>query len=140
MIGAGAGAIGIPLLRALPRNFGTTMAKNALSGGVIGATSDSDNRVRGAMIGALAGAGGVPLALKAVEKTNLRDINLDEITSSNLDANKENLCRAKSANFVINSANLSANEANFRGTDETNLKQTQIQTLRQKKKLTKVQI
>ena len=140
MIGAGAGAIGIPLLRALPHNFKTTMAKNALSGGVIGATSDSDNRVRGAMIGALAGAGGVPLALKAVEKTNLRDINLDEITSSNLDANKENLRRAKSANFVTNSANLSANEANFRGTDETNLKQTQIQTLRQKKKLTKVQI
>ena len=140
MIGAGAGAIGIPLLRALPRNFGTTMAKNALSGGVIGATSDSDNRVRGAIVGALAGAGGVPLALKAVEKTNLRDINLDEITSSNLDANKENLRRAKSANFVTNSANLSANEANFRGTDETNLKQTQIQTLRQKKKLTKVQI
>ena len=140
LIGAGAGAIGIPLLRALPRNFGTTMAKNALSGGVIGATSDSDNRVRGAIVGALAGAGGVPLALKAVEKTNLRDINLDEITSSNLDANKENLRRAKSANFVTNSANLSANEANFRGTDETNLKQTQIQTLRQKKKLTKVQI
>ena len=67
LIGAGAGAIGIPLLRALPRNFTTTMAKNALSGGVIGATSDSDNRVRGAMIGALAGAGGVPLALKTVE-------------------------------------------------------------------------
>ena len=68
MIGAGAGAIGIPLLRALPHNFKTTMAKNALSGGVIGATSDSDNRVRGAMIGALAGAGGVPLALKVAGK------------------------------------------------------------------------
>ena len=54
MIGAGAGAIGIPLLRALPHNFQTTVIKNALSGGVIGATSDSDNRVRGAMIGALA--------------------------------------------------------------------------------------
>ena len=67
LIGAGAGAIGIPLLRALPRNFTTTMAKNALSGGVIGATSDSDNRMRGAIVGALAGAGGVPLALKAVE-------------------------------------------------------------------------
>ena len=67
LIGAGAGAIGIPLLRAFPHNFTTTMAKNALSGGVIGATSDSDNRVRGAMIGALAGAGGVPLALKTVE-------------------------------------------------------------------------
>ena len=67
LIGAGAGAIGIPLLRALPHNFTTTMTKNALSGGVIGATSDSDNRVRGAMIGALAGAGGVPLALKTVE-------------------------------------------------------------------------
>ena len=85
LIGAGAGAIGIPLLRALPRNFTATMAKNALSGGVIGATSDSDNRVRGAMIGALAGAGGVPLALKAVEKLgakanynqNLREAMLD---------------------------------------------------------------
>ena len=85
MIGAGAGAIGIPLLRALPHNFKTTMAKNALSGGVIGATSDSDNRVRGAMIGALAGAGGVPLALKAAEKLgakanynqNLREAMLD---------------------------------------------------------------
>ena len=85
MIGAGAGAIGIPLLRALPHNFKTTMAKNALSGGVIGATSDSDNRVRGAMIGALAGAGGVPLALKVAEKLgakanynqNLREAMLD---------------------------------------------------------------
>ena len=85
MIGAGAGAIGIPLLRALPHNFTTTMAKNALSGGVIGATSDSDNRVRGAMIGALAGAGGVPLALKVAEKLgakanynqNLREAMLD---------------------------------------------------------------
>ena len=85
MIGAGAGAIGIPLLRALPHNFQTTMAKNALSGGVIGATSDSDNRVRGVMIGALAGAGGVPLALKAAEKLgakanynqNLREAMLD---------------------------------------------------------------
>ena len=85
MIGAGAGAIGIPLLRALPHNFTTTMTKNALSGGVIGATSDSDNRVRGAMIGALAGAGGVPLALKAAEKLgakanynqNLRQAMLD---------------------------------------------------------------
>ena len=85
MIGAGAGAIGIPLLRALPHNFTTTMTKNALSGGVIGATSDSDNRVRGAMIGALAGAGGVPLALKVAEKLgakanynqNLREAMLD---------------------------------------------------------------
>ena len=85
MIGAGAGAIGIPLLRALPHNFKTTMAKNALSGAVIGATSDSDNRVRGAMIGALAGAGGVPLALKAAGKLgakanynqNLREAMLD---------------------------------------------------------------
>jgi len=85
MIGAGAGAIGIPLLRALPHNFKTTMAKNALSGGVIGATSDSDNRVRGAIVGALAGAGGVPLALKAAEKLgakanynqNLRQAMLD---------------------------------------------------------------
>ena len=85
MIGAGAGAIGIPLLRALPHNFKTTMAKNALSGGVIGATSDSDNRVRGAMIGALAGAGGVPLALKVAGKLgakanynqNLREAMLD---------------------------------------------------------------
>ena len=85
MIGAGAGAIGIPLLRALPHNFTTTMTKNALSGGVIGATSDSDNRVRGAMIGALAGAGGVPLALKAAGKLgakasynqNLREAMLD---------------------------------------------------------------
>ena len=85
MIGAGAGAIGIPLLRALPHNFTTTIAKNALSGGVIGATSDSDNRVRGAMIGALAGAGGVPLALKVAEKLgakanynqNLREAMLD---------------------------------------------------------------
>ena len=85
MIGAGAGAIGIPLLRALPHNFKTTMAKNALSGGVIGATSDSDNRVRGAMIGALAGASGVPLALKVAEKLgakanynqNLREAMLD---------------------------------------------------------------
>ena len=84
-LGAGAGAIGIPLLRALPHNFKTTMAKNALSGGVIGATSDSDNRVRGAMIGALAGAGGVPLALKVAEKLgakanynqNLREAMLD---------------------------------------------------------------
>ena len=85
MIGAGAGAIGIPLLRALPHNFQTTVIKNALSGGVIGATSDSDNRVRGAMIGALAGAGGVPLALKAAGKLgakanynqNLREAMLD---------------------------------------------------------------
>jgi len=85
MIGAGAGAIGIPLLRALPHNFTTTMTKNALSGGVIGATSDSDNRVRGAMIGALAGAGGVPLALKVAQKLgakanynqNLREAMLD---------------------------------------------------------------
>ena len=85
MIGAGAGAIGIPLLRALPHNFTTTMTKNALSGGVIGATSDSDNRVRGAMIGALAGAGGVPLALKVAGKLgakanynqNLREAMLD---------------------------------------------------------------
>ena len=85
MIGAGAGAIGIPLLRALPHNFQTTVIKNALSGGVIGATSDSDNRVRGAMIGALAGAGGVPLALKVAEKLgakanynqNLREAMLD---------------------------------------------------------------
>ena len=85
MIGAGAGAIGIPLLRALPHNFKTTMAKNALSGAVIGATSDSDNRVRGAMIGALAGAGGVPLALKVAGKLgakanynqNLREAMLD---------------------------------------------------------------
>ena len=85
MIGAGAGAIGIPLLRALPHNFTTTIAKNALSGGVIGATSDSDNRVRGAMIGALAGAGGVPLALKVAQKLgakanynqNLREAMLD---------------------------------------------------------------
>ena len=85
MIGAGAGAIGIPLLRALPHNFKTTMAKNALSGGVIGATSDSDNRVRGAMIGALAGASGVPLALKVAGKLgakanynqNLREAMLD---------------------------------------------------------------
>ena len=85
MIGAGAGAIGIPLLRALPHNFKTTMAKNALSGGVIGATSDSDNRVRGAVAGALAGAGGVPLALKVAEKLgakanynqNLREAMLD---------------------------------------------------------------
>ena len=85
LIGAGAGAIGIPLLRALPHNFKTTMAKNALSGGVIGATSDSDNRVRGAMIGALAGASGVPLALKVAGKLgakanynqNLREAMLD---------------------------------------------------------------
>ena len=85
MIGAGAGAIGIPLLRALPHNFQTTVIKNALSGGVIGATSDSDNRVRGAMIGALAGASGVPLALKVAEKLgakanynqNLREAMLD---------------------------------------------------------------
>ena len=85
MIGAGAGAIGIPLLRALPHNFQTTVIKNALSGGVIGATSDSDNRVRGAMIGALAGAGGVPLALKVAQKLgakanynqNLREAMLD---------------------------------------------------------------
>ena len=85
MIGAGAGAIGIPLLRALPHNFKTTMAKNALSGAVIGATSDSDNRVRGAMIGALAGASGVPLALKVAGKLgakanynqNLREAMLD---------------------------------------------------------------
>ena len=70
MIGAGAGAIGIPLLRALPHNFKTTMAKNALSG---------------AMIGALAGAGGVPLALKVAGKLgakanynqNLREAMLD---------------------------------------------------------------
>ena len=85
MIGAGAGAIGIPLLRTLPHNFKTTMAKNALSGAVIGATSDSDNRVRGAMIGALAGASGVPLALKVAGKLgakanynqNLREAMLD---------------------------------------------------------------